>query len=316
MEAVRADSTNAQQLQIECQRLHKQTIKEVLEFNSSVAPCPSCLKAKQPPHFFSRPTCLSLLARHLEAKIYCKRCQKEVDVLDVVPPQVFLSYNWGHDNSTQKMVRQVKQKIEDTTSLQCWLDVEGGINPGEDHMQRMEHGVSRCELFVMFVSDKYVKSANCRREYRRACETGKYIIPVFVPVLFAKEKDSDKKESESGWTGDTAKDWWKSIAGVAGPGADEDVQVDWNRLASFSDPLELKATRHKDGSVEVSDLNQLVAAVQARVYRGSFVFHGETQEGNSFLGMLHRQRELIDSMLARIDKLQTMLRKNEDSLEG
>eukprot|EP00960_Hanusia_phi_P002114 61070-Hanusia_phi.AAC.1 len=58
----------------------------------------------------------------------------------------------------------------------------------------------------MFVSDKYVKSANCRREIQRACQAGKHIVPVFVPVLFQKEKDSKKKESESGWTGRKAKD--------------------------------------------------------------------------------------------------------------
>eukprot|EP00960_Hanusia_phi_P042310 755426-Hanusia_phi.AAC.1 len=79
------------------------------------------LKAKQPPHFFTdcepQPKCLTLL----EAKIYCKRCKKEVDVFDIVPPQVFLSYNWG----TTTRRRRVMQKIEDTTSLQCLLDVEG-----------------------------------------------------------------------------------------------------------------------------------------------------------------------------------------------
>jgi len=69
------------------------TVKEVLECNNTSAPCPSCFKAKQPPHLFSRPKCLSMLTRHLTAKVYSKRCQKQVDVLDVAPPQVFLSYD-------------------------------------------------------------------------------------------------------------------------------------------------------------------------------------------------------------------------------
>jgi len=67
--------------------------KEVLEINRTSAPCPSYLKAKQPPHLFSRPECLGMLPRHLTAKVYSKRCQKQVDELDVAPPHVLLSYD-------------------------------------------------------------------------------------------------------------------------------------------------------------------------------------------------------------------------------
>eukprot|EP00960_Hanusia_phi_P012987 379667-Hanusia_phi.AAC.2 len=252
------------EVEIRCTRLHSRQIKEVLEFNNSVSPCPSCLKAAKLPNFFSRPVCLSMLARDLTAKIVCERCDKEVDVLDVVPPQIFLSYQWGHDKSTQQMVRKVKQKIEERTSLQCWFDVEGGINAGEDHVAKMDVGVSRCELFVAFLSDMYVKSANCRREFRRACETNKCIIPVFVPVLFQGD------ESASGWQGSKARGWWTAIDKADGEGSE--VGVDWTHLRSFPNTLDLKAEKKGD-DIEISNLDELVAAVQARTYRGTVIFH-------------------------------------------
>eukprot|EP00960_Hanusia_phi_P046152 757656-Hanusia_phi.AAC.1 len=303
MGKVERESGSAQGLEqeIRCTRYHRRQMKEVLEFNSSVAPCPSCLQANRLPHFFSRPVCLSKLFRDLTAKTYCELCDKEVDVIDVVPPQVFLSYQWGHGKSTQKMVRQVKREIEERTSLQCWFDVGGGINAGDDHVEKIELGVSRCELFVPFLSDRYLKSANCRREYKRACEKRKYIIPVFVPVLFQGE------DPESGWNGSKDKDWWKDVVEAAGEGGG--VEVDWTHLASFRKPLELEAG-WKGDDIEVSGLEELVAAVQARAYRGAFVLHEERglqQEENSFLKKVQNQKELLDSMLQRISKIKAGL---------
>ncbi|EKX45794.1 hypothetical protein GUITHDRAFT_108245 [Guillardia theta CCMP2712] len=314
---------------ISCTNGHETSVKEVLAFNDSSSPCPLCLKEKRLPHFFSRPKCLSMLARDLTAKIRCDGCQREVEVLDVTPPQVFLSYQWGHENSTQKMVREVKRWIEEQTSLQCWFDVEGGINPGEDHMQKMELGVSRCEVFVVFMSDKYVKSANCRREFARACEAGKYIIPVLVPVLFEPGQDSDRLESESGWKGDHrhADDWWKRVAVIEGSGgAVQEVKVDWRRLADFPKTFEIGAEwleqqqqqDKAEGGLNISRLEKLVAAVQARVYRGGVVFHEvaclvvadlgltcDEQQENSLLRSLHRQKHLFDCILRRINLMQS-----------
>ncbi|EKX32523.1 hypothetical protein GUITHDRAFT_121310 [Guillardia theta CCMP2712] len=319
---------------ITCTRGHTTTVEEVLAFNGSSSPCPSCLKDKRVPHFFSRPKCLSMLARDLTAKIYCDGCQREMDVLDVTPPQVFLSYQWGHDNSTQKMVREVKRRIEEQTSLQCWFDVEGGINPGEDHMQKMELGVSRCEVFVVFMSDKYVKSGNCRREFARACEAGKYIIPVLVPVLYEASRDSKDLESESGWKGDKGgEDWWKRIAELEKETSEaaNKVKVDWTYLASFSKPLEVQAKREQQeqqqqekdrGGLHVSGLEALVAAVQARVYRGGVVFHEVAVDmaltcvepvEHPFLRSLHLQKDLLNSILDRISLLQSKIRSGIDN---
>ena len=137
----------------------------------------------------------------------------------------------------------MKRRIEEQTSLQCWFDVERGIDPGKDHVQKMELGVSRCEVFVVFMSDRYVKSANCRREFARACQTKKYIIPVLVPVLFEDGKDL---KSESGWKGDKRdKDWWKRIEEVDKQpgGAIHSVEVNWRYLTEFPKPFKLEAAK-------------------------------------------------------------------------
>ena len=65
---------------------HRRQIKDDLEFNASSSLCPSCLKRKEIPHFFSR-----LL-------------------------------QWGTDNPTQKLVQMMKWIQEENTNLQCLFD--------------------------------------------------------------------------------------------------------------------------------------------------------------------------------------------------
>eukprot|EP00960_Hanusia_phi_P016062 472873-Hanusia_phi.AAC.1 len=278
-----------------CRKGHARTVQEVLRFNSKCSPCPSCLKLEKVPHFFNRPACLGKLQRSVMSQEYCISCDRNVDVIDIVPPQVFLSYNWGAKNSTQEMVRRVKQAIEEKTVMQCWFDVEGGINLGEDHIEKMRLGVKRCSVFVLFISDKYVKSANCRRELTQACLTGKYIIPVFVPVLF---DDSTENESESGWKGRKER-WWERMAEIETQEV-KDIQneeakdfevktakegetgaVDENKVLEYLSTIpktySLGAKLTDEGKItEVQGLDELVKAVQARVYRGDFTVHEVT----------------------------------------
>eukprot|EP00960_Hanusia_phi_P063239 765417-Hanusia_phi.AAC.1 len=280
---------------VTCRKGHARAVQEVLRFNSKYSPCPSCLELKKVPHFFKRPACLSRLQRSLMSKAYCISCERDVDVIDIVPPQVFLSYNWGAQKSTQEMVRRVKQAIEEKTIMQCWFDVEGGINLGDDHIKKMKLGVKRCSVFVLFISDKYVKSPNCRRELTQACLTAKYIIPVFVPVLFEEGKDTTEKESESGWKGRSER-WWERMAEIetqevkvieieeakdievkkakdGETGAANEIKV-LEYLSSIPKTYNLGATTNDEGRItEVQGLEALVAAVQARVYRGGFTVH-------------------------------------------
>ena len=90
-------------------------------------------------------------------------------------------------------------------------------------------------------------------------------------------------ESESGWKGDKRDgDWWERIERVEKqPGeAAHDVKVDLSHLASFPNTFKLEAERQaavkREGEVLLKGgVQELVAAVQARAYRGRVVWHEE-----------------------------------------
>lgn len=44
----------------------------------------------------------------------------------------------------------------------CWLDCEGGLSAGTDHVKHMTDGVNKAHVVVIFLSDAYIKSENCR----------------------------------------------------------------------------------------------------------------------------------------------------------
>ena len=44
----------------------------------------------------------------------------------------------------------------------CWLDVEGGLSVGNDHVKQMTDGVNKSHVVIVFLSDAYIKSDNCR----------------------------------------------------------------------------------------------------------------------------------------------------------
>ena len=211
----------------------------------------------------------------MTACVTCGECAGSISVVDISPPQVFISYQWGHGGVTQTLARQAKRFIETRTELLCWLDVEGGILCGEDHIMKMKLGVERCDIFVAFMSDKYIKSENCRREFAQACEANKFIIPVLVPILFDERRDSEElRESESGWKGETATDdWWKRISAMEGT---REVEVRWSNLASFQRRVELRVEKPEEGGevrADESCLDLLLSILQSRIYRGNFVNH-------------------------------------------
>ena len=69
----------------------------------------------------------------------------------------------------------------------CWLDVEGGLSAGADHVKQMVDGVMKAHVVVIFLSDAYVLSENCRREYETAVQHSKYILPILIPSWNAKQ---------------------------------------------------------------------------------------------------------------------------------
>ena len=116
---------------------------------------------------------------------------------------MFLSYNWGKQDpdtkewSTQKIVKRMRPQIEQDADVVCWFDVGGGMGAGQNHIQEMEEGIRKCTVVVIFISDAYCKSANCKREFLHATKHGKHLITVLVPD-YGPAYDGGPS---SGWTG-------------------------------------------------------------------------------------------------------------------
>lgn len=97
-------------------------------------------------------------------------------ILDVINCDVFVSYNWGYQKSTQVLIKPLIQKIELDTNSVCWFDIQGGLSAGQDIIREMEVGVANCIVFLLFLSDSYILSTNCRL----GNETIFYIYFIFI----------------------------------------------------------------------------------------------------------------------------------------
>ncbi|EKX32844.1 hypothetical protein GUITHDRAFT_175538 [Guillardia theta CCMP2712] len=175
-----------------CANGHRHSLIEILsqELVREAIPCPQCVfKGRAPPFCFERERCLLFFSeenRNRVGALFCEYCNNNGDnpnirVLDIMPPSVFCSYNWGYENRTQQLVRSFVKQVELSTRVFCWLDIAGGIGGGQDHLQAMQEGVRRAKIFLLFLTDQYCKSINCKFEFCQAVKTGKYIIPVLLP---------------------------------------------------------------------------------------------------------------------------------------
>jgi hypothetical protein len=109
--------------------------------------------------------------------------------------------------------------MELQADLLVWQDVCGGMGFGDNHKVEMLEGIKKATVVVIFLSDAYVNSPNCQREYLHAVRNSKFIVPVLVPP------DNDSRFSDpadpqycanSGWTGEYDADnhrrhWWRHI---------------------------------------------------------------------------------------------------------
>jgi hypothetical protein len=74
-------------------------------------------------------------------------------------------------------VRPLKAFLEQEGDIVCWFDVEGGMDVGDDHLLKMMEGIRKCTVCVIFLSDAYLNSENCKREYQFAVHFSKVIRP-------------------------------------------------------------------------------------------------------------------------------------------
>ena len=251
-------------------------------------PCPSCVDSGQvPPHCFSRRKLLHKFSEEELNKgrmgsVECPMCEaagrpKTLKILDVVVPEVFFSYNWGLQQSTQEIVRAMRTRIEEDASVVCWFDIGGGMGAGQSHLEEMEEGIRKCTVVVIFISDAYCKSANCVREFLHASRHSKFLIVVLVPDSGPVYDNGPS----SGWTGPGPEDknWWEHAAKLS-TCKDPDnpyKTFSWSTLAQF-EPIDLrvsKDTLKEERVLETSTL-EIITRVQARFHRGEHIRHTDT----------------------------------------
>ena len=257
------------------------------EMRESILPCPTCLKlGKANPGGFHRDECmLSFFAvckdTNTKGALPCFVCGEKVKVKEILRRPLFLSYNWGKDNSTQKIAKALCQRIFLWTEMPYWLDVDGGMSFGDELITEMREGVAGCDIVILMISDAFCNSANCLREFVHTVNHRKHIIPLLVP------DHGETRTGPSGWTGEYSpgdQDWWKHAASICtnkDPDA-PDKEIQWSYLSAFT-PIDLrKESLQEDGSLhDNSDAEkEIIVRVMSRFFRSS-VQSGSGDEATS-----------------------------------
>jgi len=258
-------------------------------------PCPRCLsKGILPPFCFQREVCLTELEDNRGGSMLCKRCADNVPLFDLLRSEVFISYNWGSPvcpkctksyfsvqyvskltgicqrcegtftrdqsfNSNQMLVSEMKERIEEEAGVTCWQDLDRLVG-GKDLVKEMEAGVQQAEVVVVFLTDSYVKSVNCMKEYLFATKHGKFIIPVVLKDYRGSDVLIDHVDllaaEEGGGGGEM---------GALGVVALEDMPKWWDdsmsSLSQFKPILLLDETEYEDVLFEISE------RIQSRFHR-------------------------------------------------
>ena len=270
-----------------CPRGHVVQLEEALSKPPilQAVPCPMCLKrGRWPPYTFNRAKCLlhfseEALEGGRAGAVPCLYCNENIRVLDIVVPEVFLSYNWGVRDeaagtySTQEIVRSMRFAIEDGADVVTWFDVGGGMGAGQSVGAEMQQGVAKSTVVIIFLSDAYCSSGNCVREFLHAVKNSKFIIPVLVP-----NKGRTASGAASGWTGPGADDaqWWQhanSCSDCKDP--DTGASFEWSALGkpAFGGPVDLRVADGNAADLAEAPLDVIVRRIQSRFHRGAHIQH-------------------------------------------
>ena len=248
--------------------------------------------------------------------------------MDLVQPQVFFSYNWGHriqkdgsaEYSTQHLVIPLCHRVEVHTELLVWLDVRGGMGVGDNHIHAMLDGIKKATVVVIFFSDAYINSPNCQREYLHAVRASKFIVPVLVPADKRKADDlsSDPKMNKeyrpnSGWTGEydsknPSKDWWHHIYTVVRKDSDGHMTdalndpdcagkaIDWSFLGRFQ-PIDM---RDEDQAFQPGSNQEMeiIKKIMSRFHRGAHIDHQTARQYSQW----KQDSERLSKLLKFFDK--------------
>lgn len=70
--------------------------------------------------------------------------------------EIFISYS----RKDLDKVKAIKKEIEQSTGVECWMDLEGGIASGEDYVNRIVEGIENCRIFLFMLSRFSQESKN------------------------------------------------------------------------------------------------------------------------------------------------------------
>lgn len=76
------------------------------------------------------------------------------------PPEIFLSYQWGHQNEVKLICRHLEM-----AGYKCWMDI-GQMGGGDKLFEKIDSGIRAAKIVISCVTEKYAKSPNCNREVR------------------------------------------------------------------------------------------------------------------------------------------------------
>ncbi len=185
----------------------------------STIPCPNCNNHfEEIPHFWRREDLLCIFddedtQRH--GVISCPMCLKKgrsdlIQILDILRLDVFISYNWGLNQCTQELIKPIVTHIELETGMLCWFDINGGLSAGDNCTEKMVKGVSDSCIVVIFLTDAYINSVNCRREFLAAVESKKYILPILMEGWSCSSECPESPVPVAADSGgaDRVKKWW------------------------------------------------------------------------------------------------------------
>ncbi|MGB1602130.1 MAG: hypothetical protein ACPIOQ_55900 [Promethearchaeia archaeon] len=80
--------------------------------------------------------------------LYCHTCRNNVKVNEVLKRPIFASYNWGFNNSTQKIAKRLCERVFLATEMPYWLDIDGGMGFGDELVSEMQEGVKNCKVLT------------------------------------------------------------------------------------------------------------------------------------------------------------------------
>ncbi|XP_078586516.1 uncharacterized protein LOC144868301 [Branchiostoma floridae x Branchiostoma japonicum] len=92
----------------------------------------------------------------------------------VLNPEVFLSYQWGHQPQVKALYSQLTSQ-----GFTCWMDIQQ-MGGGDALYGKIDKGIRSAKVVVSCVTPKYTLSANCRREVSLADALRKPIVPLLL----------------------------------------------------------------------------------------------------------------------------------------